>query len=95
MQFQVTHCVKCGSELQGGGRGRPSRFCSAGCRLSAEAEMRRLTVNLRNLEHRLANEVYGGATHRAPLAASVAELQARYDHLAGVPAVSATDGIDE
>ena len=37
MQMHITHCVKCGAELVRGGRGRPSRFCSEGCKNSAEA----------------------------------------------------------
>lgn len=85
MQFQITHCVKCGAELQRGGRGRPSRFCSDGCKSSAEAEMRRINVNLRKLEERRANEVYGSPDHRARLDGSISELQRRFDHLSGVP----------
>lgn len=92
MKLQVTHCVKCGTELERGGRGRPSRFCSEGCKTSVEAEMRRINTNLRDLEHSrsLRNIHMPGATkerleqERARYDASIAELQARYDHLAGV-----------
>lgn len=89
MQLQVTQCVKCGAELQRGGRGRPSRFCSEGCKTSAEAEMRRLNTNLRHLEQRRAAMVFGpdAESARRSFDVSIAELQARYDHLAGVPAV--------
>jgi hypothetical protein len=47
--------------------------------------MRRINVNLRKLEERRANEVYGSADHRARLDGSIAELQARFDHLSGIP----------
>lgn len=84
MKFHPTECVKCGAELERGGRGRPSRFCSEGCKASVEAEMRRLTVNLRTLEQRRSTHV----AHLMPtdgFDAAIDELQNRFDHLAGVP----------
>lgn len=88
MEFKVTHCVKCGSELHREGPGRPSRFCSEGCKSSAVAEMRRLNANLKALELRRAGLVYGPQAEKARqgLDAPIAEMQARYDHLAGVKA---------
>ena len=93
MRMTAAHCVKCGSELPRGAPGRPSRFCSEGCKASAEAEMRRLNTHLRNLEARRAAQVFGPdpERERRRYDAPVAELQARYDHLAGVPA-STTKG---
>jgi len=87
MRLQVTHCVKWGSELDRGGRGRPSRFCSEGCKKSAEAEMRRINTNLRSLELRRAGLVFGPRAEEARRSCDgpIAELQARYDHLCGAP----------
>ena len=87
MRNEVTHCVKCGFELHRGDRGRPSRFCSEGCRTSTEAEMRRLSSNLKALELRRAGLIYGPHAEEArrSLDGLIAEMQARYDHLAGVP----------
>lgn len=50
--------------------------------------MRRLNTNLRNLEERRAGLVFGPDAERSRRSydAPIAELQARYDHLAGVPA---------
>jgi hypothetical protein len=86
VKFRVRDCVKCGTSLEGPGErgGRPSRFCSEGCKTSTEAEMRRLTVVLRKFEvergHCL---IHGGTPERTDRV--IAELQARFDHLAGVP----------
>ena len=89
MRNQVTHCVKCGSELQpeGRGRGRPSRFCSEGCKTSVEAEMRRLNANLKAMELRRAGLIYGpnAEASRRECSGRITEMQARYDRLAGVP----------
>ncbi|MBV5244337.1 hypothetical protein KUF57_12410 [Mycolicibacterium sp. PAM1] len=54
--------------------------------------MRRLNTNLRALELRRAGLVYGPGAEEARRSCdgSIAEMQARYDHLAGVPASSAT-----
>jgi hypothetical protein len=90
-----TNCVKCDAELQppDSRGGRPSRFCSEGCKVSAEAEMRRLNVVLRRLEDARANEpVRWGYSDTERVQAAVARydeaiapLQKRFDHLAGVP----------
>ena len=92
MKFQICECVKCGTALEGpGGRGgRPSRFCSAGCKTSAEAELRRLNVHLRKLEaDRVFFRLNGPRSSSPERDAVIAELQARFDHLAGVPEVRA------
>jgi hypothetical protein len=91
-----TNCVKCDAELQAPGSrgGRPSRFCSEGCKISAESEMRRLNVVLRRLEDHRANVPLRGWGFSDPekVRAAVAEydeaiapLQKRCDRLAGVP----------
>ncbi len=92
MRMQVTHCVKCGVGLERGGRGRPSRFCSEGCKTSTEAEMRRLNTNLRAMELRRAGLVYGPDAEEARRSCDgqIATMQARYDHLAGVVPASST-----
>ncbi len=94
MEFRVDKCVKCGAELgvprlQGG---RPSRFCSGGCKISGEAEMRRLTFLLRKFEEGAGVECLNGdgkvSLKREKV---IAGLRARFDHLAGVP-VAESDG---
>jgi hypothetical protein len=94
-----TNCVRCDAELQppGSRGGRPSRFCSEGCKVSVEAEMRRLHVILRRLENDRANaplqsRYIDPEKEQARVRARVAEfdkaiapLQRRFDHLSGVP----------
>jgi hypothetical protein len=91
-----TNCVKCDTELQAPSArgGRPSRFCSEGCKVSAEAEMRRLNVVLRRLEDARANEPLRGWGYSDPTKVqaavakfdeAIAPLQKRFDYLAGVP----------
>jgi hypothetical protein len=94
--YHPANCVKCDAELRppGSRGGRPSRFCSEGCKVSAEAEMRRLNVVLRRLEDDRANVPLRGWGYSDPakLQARIAEfddaiapLQKRFDKLAGVP----------
>lgn len=94
-------CPKCGGPLSGPGPagGRPARFCSEGCKASAEAEMRRLNVLLRKFEERRAaatlsigERIPDKRTRERMLGEAqarhdevIGEMQARYDHLAGVP----------
>jgi hypothetical protein len=72
-----------------------------GCKSSSEAEMRRLNTNLRHLEQRRAGLVFGPdpEAERRRYDGPIAELQARYDHLAGVansvPASITTEGHPE
>jgi hypothetical protein len=43
-------CVMCGRVLVRGGRGRPAKFCTAGCRIAAQHEVRRIDAQLAALE---------------------------------------------
>ncbi len=87
MKFHPSDCVKCGASLErpGPGGGRPSRFCCEGCKTSAEAEMRRLTVLLRKFEEGRAVDMLNDGCTSPRREKVIAELQARFDHLAGVP----------
>jgi hypothetical protein len=95
VRYIPSECPKCGSDLASSPKGgRPSRFWCEGCKLSAEAEMRRLNVVLRRLEDDRANEPLRGwgCADAAKVQAAVAKfdeaiapLQKRFDHLAGVP----------
>jgi hypothetical protein len=87
MKFEITSCVKCDTELDPPGPegGRPSRFCCEGCKTSTEAEMRRINVLLRKLEEGVAVSLINGFPVQAR-ADVVADLQARYDRLAGARA---------
>jgi hypothetical protein len=95
MKYRPVVCVKCGGDLPSAGPrgGRPSRFCSDGCKLSVEAELRRLTVHLRKAEE-------GGYWDRLnydevkPRRQQVIDdLQRRFDFLAGVPQRSDDDDL--
>lgn len=46
-------CRKCGRVVDQPSRGRPKRFCSAGCRRSSELEVRRLDQAIARLEGEL------------------------------------------
>jgi hypothetical protein len=95
VKYIPSECPKCGSELARSPKGgRPSRFCSVGCKLSVEAEMRRLNVVLRRLEDDRANVPltwhYSSDPMKvqaavAKLDEAIAPLQKRLDHLCGVP----------
>jgi hypothetical protein len=87
MKYRPTECVKCGGELQSPGPkgGRPSRFCSDGCKVSAEAEMRRLNVHLRAFEEGRYVELLNRDEVSERRQKVLAEMRARFDHLAGVP----------
>jgi hypothetical protein len=87
MKFNIFECVKCGTALEGrpsSRGGRPSRFCSEGCKVSAEAEMRRLNFLLRKFEEGRGVELLNGrlSPQREKV---IAGMQARFDRLAGVP----------
>ena len=43
-------CAKCGKAMSKPSTGRPPRWCSTGCRRSAEREIRRLDRRLESLE---------------------------------------------
>lgn len=88
MQFTPSLCPKCGA-MRPAGRGRPSRWCSEGCKRSGEAEMARLQSLLRKGEEGRFVDALNGLPNTNRVKA-VADLQARYDHLAGVPPIAAT-----
>lgn len=85
MKYMPTECPKCGAELVKNPRGgRPTRWCSDGCKRSGEDEMNRLSSLLRKYEEgRACDRLNGRDT--ADRDQVIAELQARYDRLAGVP----------
>lgn len=88
MKFRPSECVKCGTPLEGPTPrgGRPSRFCCDGCKVSAETEMRRLAFLLRQFEEGAYVERLRPSGKVSPERANViADMQARFDHLAGVP----------
>jgi hypothetical protein len=87
VKYRPTECVKFGTPQQalGGRGGRPSRFCSDGCNVSAEAEMRRLNVLLRKFEEGRGAELLNADQVSPRREKVIAEMQARFDHLAGVP----------
>ncbi|HYB37248.1 MAG TPA: hypothetical protein VEF72_16875 [Mycobacterium sp.] len=80
--------MKCGTPLEGPGvrGGRPSLFCGEGCKISAEAEMRRLSFLLRKFEEGAGVERLRPSGRVSPEREKViADMKARFDHLAGVP----------
>lgn len=84
--MEVSKCPKCGSQLDrpGASGGRPRRWCSSGCQRSGEAQMRRLTLDLKHLERsRTWYQLDGRDTAR--IDAVIAQRQAEFDRLAGVP----------
>jgi hypothetical protein len=87
MQFTPSYCPKCGGKRPAS-RGRPSRWCSEGCKRSGEAEMTRLQALLRKFEEGRAIDALNGFTN-AKRVQVLTDLQARYDHLAGVPPIAA------
>jgi hypothetical protein len=86
-------CPYCGRDIQPPDvqGGRPRRWCSAGCKRSGEAKMRRINLVLKRLElDKVWQERHG--RHAATIEridAQIAEQQACYDHLAGVPETGA------
>ena len=93
MRYTPSECPKCGAALENGPKGgRPTRWCSEGCKRSGEAEMARLQAELRGWEKGLRECRLNGydtnAYHKESFErrlAIISEMQARYDHLAGVP----------
>jgi hypothetical protein len=85
VQYTPQDCVKCASPLVRSPKGgRPTRFCSEGCKRSAESEMSRLESVLRLfLEGRCVEKLNNRLTPERDEV--IAEMQKRYDHLAGVP----------
>lgn len=93
MRYTPSECPKCGGELAGSPKGgRPTRWCCEGCKRSGEAEMARLQAQLRSWEDgRRVDKLNGYDTSPFHSESSgrreaiINEMQARYDHLAGVP----------
>jgi hypothetical protein len=86
VRYTPSRCPKCGTEPEPKPKGgRPTRWCSDGCRTAGEAEMARLQRLLVKFEegHYVHLLNYDDASARRLKV--LAELQARYDHLAGVP----------
>ena len=51
------NCIKCKAEMPPqDGPGRPSRYCSAGCKRAAGYEITRLNRHIQRLEERLSDE---------------------------------------
>lgn len=93
MRYTPSECPKCGTSIATSSKGgRPTRWCSEGCKRSGEAEMARLQSQLRGWEEGARESRLNGhdtsefyAESFARRQAIIAEMQARYDHLAGVP----------
>jgi hypothetical protein len=85
-RYTPSACPKCGANREPG-RGRPTRWCSEGCKRSGESEMARLQSLLRKFEEGRAIEALNGRTN-ANRVQALKDMQARYDHLAGVPPVA-------
>lgn len=85
MKYMPSACPKCGSVLVRSPKGgRPSRWCSEGCKRAGEEEMARLSSLLKQLEGQRADiRMRGGMPER--ITEVMGDLQGRYDHLAGVP----------
>lgn len=85
MKYTPDECPKCASPLaRNPTGGRPTRWCCEGCKRSGEAEMSRVLSLLSKLEEgRAVDQLNGHGVERRDQI--IAELHARYDHLAGVP----------
>lgn len=85
-------CPKCGNKIEPK-RGRPARWCGDGCRRSGEDELTRLQSLLRAFEQgRAVDRLNGHDTKKRDQV--IAELQARFDHLCGVPGKRNDDDLE-
>jgi hypothetical protein len=83
MKYTPSDRPKCRSLLDKG-PGRPTRWCSEGCKRSGEDELSRLSSPLKALEsERVDIRQRGGMPERTT--EIIDDLQHRFDHLAGVP----------
>lgn len=85
MKYTPSECPKCGTDLVRSPRGgQPTRWCSEGCKRSGESEMARLESLLRQFtEGKYVDQINGRRDELRDEA--LADMQTRYDHLAGVP----------
>jgi hypothetical protein len=91
-KFTPATCRKCSSQLaKSPGGGRPTRWCCEGCKRSGEAEMARLHALLRRFEEGRGVELLNRDEVSPRRVKVIADMQARYDHLAGVPLSGADD----
>ena len=83
----LSNCPYCGAELAAPSErgGRPRRWCSDGCALAGEAAMRRANAMIRRLTEQANFVRLGGNEPRQRVTELLAEWQAEYDRLAGVP----------
>jgi hypothetical protein len=91
-KYVPENCPKCGAALpvQSSRGGRPTRWCCSGCQKSGEAEMARINGSLKTFEDGLGVERLNGWS-TAKREQVIADMQARYDHLAGVPPRAASE----
>jgi hypothetical protein len=86
MRYTPSACPKCGADLSSSPKGgRPTRWCSDGCKRSGEAEMSRLQSLLRKFEEGLYVDLLNYDEAKPRRLKVIAEMQRRYDDLAGVP----------
>jgi hypothetical protein len=91
MKYTPSECPKCGSALVRSPKGgRPTRWCSEGCKRSGESEMSRLESLLRLFTEGKYVDVINGRFDELRDGA-IADMQARFDHLAGVPTTGAVN----
>jgi hypothetical protein len=85
MKYTPDECPKCGSVLvRSPNGGRPTRWCCEGCKRSGESEMARLESLLRLFTEGKYVDQLNGRPDKLR-AEAIGDMQARYDHLAGVP----------
>jgi hypothetical protein len=89
MKYMPESCPKCGNMLVRNPKGgRPTRWCCEGCKRSGESEMARLQSLLRLFAEGKYVDMINGRFDQLR-AEAIADMQARYDHLAGVPTTGA------
>jgi hypothetical protein len=87
-RYTPPSCPKCGAKRDASS-GRPTRWCSEGCKRSGEAEMSRLQSLLRKFSEGLYANALNPSMPASRHAEVIADMQARFDHLAGVPPAAA------
>ena len=85
MKYTPTECPKCGSPLVKSPKGgRPTRWCCEGCKRGGESEMARLESVLHLFTEGKYVDMFNGRPDGLRDEA-LADMQKRFDHLAGVP----------